>query len=309
MNPADASLEGRSIIVSRVFEAPVALVWKAWTTPSLIAKWWGPIGFTTEIEVMDVRPGGLWNHVMVGPDGTRFPNFIRFTEVVPHERICFENGGHQEGGPSVSFLATWTFEAIEIPKTKVTIHLLFPSAAERDRVARDFGAVEGAHQTLARLDEQLGELQPDEREITVTRIIDAPRDLVFRFWTEPALLSRWWGPSGFTIPLCEVDLRVGGAYRIVMRGPDNQDYPCVGVYREITPPERLVFTNNAEGADGSEVLTGLAQVSFQAVGDKTRLIVQTRARAMVPFARAYLTGMEAGWTQSIDRLQSALGSR
>jgi uncharacterized protein YndB with AHSA1/START domain len=99
-----------------------------------------------------------------------------------------------------------------------------------------------------------------------------------------------------------VDLRPGGAYRIVMRAPDGSEYPCQGVYREIFRPERLVFTNNAVGQDGSLVLEGLTTLLLEETGGKTTLTLRTKAKAVVDFARAYLTGMEAGWSQSLDKL-------
>ena len=145
-----------------------------------------------------------------------------------------------------------------------------------------------------------------EREVVITRIFDAPRALVFKAWTDPKHLKRWWGPKMFTNPVCEVDARVGGAWRIVMRGPDGVDYPCGGVYREIVEPERLVFTNIATDHDGNPILDGLTTVDFAEQGGKTKLTLTTRAVALVEYAAAYLQGMEAGWTQSLETLAEEL---
>src|SRR5579862_4597024 len=95
---------------------------------------------------------------------------------------------------------------------------------------------------------------PLEGEVTLTRIFDAPRELVFEAWTNPVHLQRWWGPHHFTNPVCEVDPKVGGAWKIVMRGPAGMEHTSQGVYREIVPPERLVFTNNALDKDGKLLL-------------------------------------------------------
>jgi len=292
----------REIVIARSFDAPRELVWHAWTDPEQVVRWWGPLGFTTTIEVMDVRPGGVWKHTMHGPDGTQFPNHCVFEDVVEHERIVFSNGGSRENGPQVNFVSTWTFEAVEAGKTRVTIRMVFPTVAERERVEKEFGAIEGGNQTLGRLAEHLADVQPVEREVVLTRVFDAPRELVFRVWTEREYLMRWWGPREFTNPTCEVDLRPGGLYRIVMRAPDGHEYPCQGVYKEIVRPERLVFTNNAVGQDGTTVLEGLTTVLFAEEGARTRLTMRTRAKAVVGFARAYLSGMEAGWSQSLDKL-------
>jgi uncharacterized protein YndB with AHSA1/START domain len=144
----------------------------------------------------------------------------------------------------------------------------------------------------------------DEREVTITRLFDAPRALVFRAWTDAAQLAQWWGPKGFTNPVCEFDPRVGGAIRIHMRSPDGAIYPMSGEVREIVPPERLVFTNNALDAAGHAIIEGLTTVTFAAEGGKTRLTLHTRGSAMTEQAVGYLKGMEMGWTQSIDKLQA-----
>jgi uncharacterized protein YndB with AHSA1/START domain len=127
---------------------------------------------------------------------------------------------------------------------------------------------------------------------------------VFRAWTEPAHLARWWGPQGFTNPVCEVDARVGGELRIVMRGPDGTDYPMRGVFREVVAPQRLVFTNFPVDARDRPLMDGLTTVTFAAEGGKTRLTIATRATGLAPVAARMLDGMQAGWTQSIDRLEA-----
>ncbi len=141
-----------------------------------------------------------------------------------------------------------------------------------------------------------------EREVTLTRIFDAPRELVFRMWTDPRHVAQWWGPQGFTNPVCEMDVRPGGALRIVMRAPDGVDYPMRGIFREVAAPERLVFTNVAVDAADNPLLEGLTTVTFAEHDGKTKLTLQTRAVGLVAAAGRMLDGMEAGWTQSIDRL-------
>lgn len=152
-SPTDTS--NREIVVSRTFDAPRELVWQAMTDPKHVTHWWGPRGFTTTTETMDVRSGGIWKHVMHGPDGTHYPNQSTFREVVKPERIVYSHGGKREGGPGTSFVATWTFEAVAAKKTKLTIRMVFPSPDARALVVREFGAIEGAKETLARLAEYL----------------------------------------------------------------------------------------------------------------------------------------------------------
>jgi uncharacterized protein YndB with AHSA1/START domain len=145
-----------------------------------------------------------------------------------------------------------------------------------------------------------------EREVVITRIFDAPRELVFKAWTDPKHVAQWWGPKGFTNPVCEMDVRPGGALRIVMRAPDGAEHPMKGVFREVVELERLVFTNVAVDTQGNHLLEGLTTVTFAEQGGKTKLTVRTSAAGLVSEAAQMLKGMEEGWTQSQDRLEAYL---
>ena len=147
---------------------------------------------------------------------------------------------------------------------------------------------------------------PKALEITITRVFDAPRELVWKAWTDPKHLAQWWGPKNFSNPVCEADARVGGKWHIVMRAPDGREHPCGGVYLEVVEPERLVFTNIATDGDGKPILDGLTTVIFEDLGGKTKLILRTGATAVVDYAAEYLKGMEMGWTQSLERLTEYL---
>ena len=142
--------------------------------------------------------------------------------------------------------------------------------------------------------------------IVITRMLEAPRELVWEAWTNPKLLAEWWGPRGFTNPVCEVNLRVGGALRIHMRAPNGTIFPMRGVFQEIVKPEKLVFTNIAVDSEDRPVLDGVTTVTFVDQGGRTELILKTWAVAMVDYAAAYLQGMETGWTMSIEKLAEML---
>ncbi|MGO8766942.1 MAG: SRPBCC domain-containing protein [Limisphaerales bacterium] len=133
-------------------------MWEAMTDPAHLVHWWGPRGFSTTIEKMEVRPGGEWKLVMHGPDGANYPNESVFKEVVKPERIVFSLGGRREGGPGTNFVATWTFDTVEGAKTRVSVRMVFPSTPDRDFVVKEFGAIEGGKQTLERLGEHLKEM-------------------------------------------------------------------------------------------------------------------------------------------------------
>ena len=139
----------REMVIERVIDAPQDLIFRAFTEADHVKHWWGPNGFTNTIHVMDVQPGGTWRFIMHGPDGTDYPNKIVYVEVSPPGRLVYEHSGERPDGP-VAFRSTITLEASGC-KTKVTLRVVFPNADEYQR-AKEFGAVEGGQQTLARLD-------------------------------------------------------------------------------------------------------------------------------------------------------------
>ena len=145
-------------------------------------------------------------------------------------------------------------------------------------------------------------VQANERTVVITRVFDAPRELVWKAWTDPRHMAQWWGPQGFTNPVCEMDVRPGGALRIVMRAPDGAEHPMRGVFREIVEPGRLVFTAAAEDENGNPLLEVLTTVTFAEQDGKTKLNVHARAVGLAVAAARMLEGMQAGWTQSLDRL-------
>ena len=144
----------REIAVTRIFNAPRELLFKVWTDPKHIAHWWGPRGFTTTIETMDVRPGGVWQFIMHGPDGVDYPNKIVYIEVTKPERLVYNHG--EEGQPGY-FQVTVTFED-QGGQTKLSMQMLFKTAEERDQVVKKYGAVEGLKQNMDKLGEYLAKV-------------------------------------------------------------------------------------------------------------------------------------------------------
>ncbi len=139
------------IVITRVFDAPREFVFKAWTDPKDVPQWWGPKGFTTTIHEMDVRPGGVWRFIMHGPDGTDYDNKIVFIEIVKPKRLVYPHGSDKEDEPG-QFRVTVTF-AEQGGKTRRTMRMVFKSAEERDKVVKEFNAIEGANQCMDRLEE------------------------------------------------------------------------------------------------------------------------------------------------------------
>jgi uncharacterized protein YndB with AHSA1/START domain len=146
----DLDTDPRSILGSRVFDAPRELVFAAFTDPKHLAQWWGPDGFTTTTHTFEFRAGGIWRFIMHGPDGRDYQNRITFDEIVPGERIRYRHGGGEDVEP-VQFTQSLTFEDLGNGKTRLNWHGTFPSAEARARVVKDYGADKGLAQTMARL--------------------------------------------------------------------------------------------------------------------------------------------------------------
>jgi uncharacterized protein YndB with AHSA1/START domain len=145
-------------------------------------------------------------------------------------------------------------------------------------------------------------------DLVMTRTFDAPRELVFKAWTDPKHVQQWWGPHGFTNPRCEVDARRGGAIHIDMRGPNGVVYPMKAVFEEVTEPERLVFVTSALDDRGNSMFDVRNTVIFADRRGKTELTLQARVVRATAVAPQYLEGMQVGWSQSLERLQAYVRS-
>ena len=146
-----------------------------------------------------------------------------------------------------------------------------------------------------------------KKELTLTREFDAPRELVFKAWTDPDLVRQWWGPNGVTNEVNEWNVIQGGNIDLVMIAGDElgdmagQHWPMTGEFKEVDVPEKIVFTGNAI-VDGKEVLQTLTSVTFEEVADKTTLTVHIQVTKTTPEAIGPLLGMEMGWNQQLDKL-------
>jgi len=137
-----------------------------------------------------------------------------------------------------------------------------------------------------------------ERELTITRVFAAPRALVFKAWTEPERVKQWWGPRGFTTLSCEMDLRPGGAWRTHSRSPEGKEYAEHGIFREIVPPERIVFTQAWEDTDGKPKHETLVTVTFTAQNGKTVLTFHQGVFESVSSRDSH----EEGWSSAFELL-------
>jgi uncharacterized protein YndB with AHSA1/START domain len=287
------------IILTREFDAPRELVYAMHTRPEHVKRWWGPSYITLSICEIDLRPGGEWRYVFAkgaGP-GMTFKGVYR--EVVPPERLVYTfifDVEHIRDHPA---LVTATFEERD-GKTTLTQTTRHDTFEARDGHLNS-GMEAGAKETMDRLEELLATMPT---QLVLTRIFDAPRELVFKAWTERDRVARWWSPKGFTNPVCEIDVRPGGKIKIHMRGPDGAIHPMEGEFKEIVAPERLVFRAWALNQRGERMFEMETTVIFAERGGKTEMKFETRAVKVTGEAAGPLSGMTQGWTESLERLKA-----
>jgi uncharacterized protein YndB with AHSA1/START domain len=145
-------------------------------------------------------------------------------------------------------------------------------------------------------------------EVTLTRLLDAPRALVFEVWTDPKHVAKWWGPKNFTSVVDKWEARPNGSIRLQMVTQNGFSHPMSGTFHEVTPPSRLVFTAVAEDEAGNRLLESRTTVTFEEQGGKTKLTVHANAVGFAPIAAQMLQGMEQGWSQSLERLDGAVAA-
>jgi len=260
----------KDLVLTRVFDAPRELVWRAWTDPKMLAIWWGPKGFTNPRCEVDVRRDGHIHIDMRGPDGTVYPMAGDYKEVVEPERLVFTSGALDKNGKLLfEFLNTITFEE-KTGRTTLTLHShLLNTTPGTERYLRGHKA--GWTLSLERLDQLVA--NTTDREIIVSREVDAPRELVWEAWTNPKHLAQWWGPVGFSTTITEMDVRVGGVFKQVMHGPDGTDYPNKSIFKEVVKPERIVYSH-AGGRKGAKGVHFISTWTFETVGKKTKVTIR-----------------------------------
>ncbi|MGB7281032.1 MAG: SRPBCC family protein [Candidatus Acidiferrum sp.] len=313
--PSGSSATGQAakeLLLTRILGAPRSLVFKAWTDRNHLARWWGPRGFTNPVCEIDVRPGGLIRIDMRGPDGMVYPMKGVFHEIVEPELLVFTSTALEDenGKPLFEILNTITFEDFH-GITKLTLHarLVTREFKMSPQVAAALSGMEqGWSESLYRLADEVDNISRyagADREIVISRLIDAPRALVFDAWTNAEHIGKWWGPHGFTTTTYGMDSRPGGEWRFVMHGPDGTDYKNKISYIEVLRPERLVYKH--EGREKDEAVKFQSTVTFTEQGNKTnvtlRMVFATAA------VRAFVIekhGAIEGGKQTLERLAQHL---
>ena len=305
------------IKITRVYDAPLAAVWDAWTDPEQVAKWWGPRGFTLTTHSKELKAGGQWHYTMHGPDGTDYPNRTTYLEVDRHKRLVYDHGATDDRPAlfrvSVAFTETGG-------KTRMDMTMTCPTPEETERtrkIIRDAGG----HSTWDRLAEYLRKQISNEEIFVIARSFAAPVERVYAAWTRPEQFCLWLGPKDSEMEYIDSDIEVGKtAFFKMTHGSGSILYGKM-TYLRMDRPDYLEYTQvfcDEEGnlAKHPEVPlwpdTMLTKVFFASEGGETTrvtVIWQPHGEVSREEIEAFVQlkgGITQGWTQAFDKLEGLL---
>lgn len=320
-------IAARTLVQARTLNAPRALVWQVWTDPKHLVQWWGPNGFTISSHEHNPAEGGLWRFRMHGPDGTEWPNRIEYTRLVEPERMEWLHGSDEE--PDM-FQVTVTMDDLGNGKTGLTMRHLFKTV-EGCEQAKAYGAIELGAQTIDKLEAELARMQnmPRVDELfSLTRQVNAPRQLVWSAFTRAEHLANWWGPKGPGLEVVQLNLRPGGIFHYAMVPPAGDDTYGTGggkaygrfLYREVDEPNRMVLISSFADADGNAIPAPfpgfpkeiLNTWTFTEEGGKTTIHLKGGPLNATPEERAFFSqmkgSMEQGFGGTFEKLDEYLAS-
>lgn len=307
------------IKIVRIYDAPVKIVWDAWTDSKQAAKWWGPRGFTITTHSKDLRAGGSWDYTMHGPDGTDWPNTTKYLEVEKYSKLVYDHGGNKNQAPLFRVTALFT-EIKGKTRLEMTMTLATPEAAEE---TRKFIKKAGGNSTWDRLAEYLAKETTNKDQFVINRSFDVSVDQMFELWTDTKHFAAWMGPAGSTMEFIKADIRPGGESLYMMSGAPGHKLYGKARYLEIEKPHRLVYTQEFCDQNGNTTRhpmsptwpeTMLTTVLFTEEGpNQTRVTLTWEAHGNVTaeelqtFIQAR-AGMTGGWTGSFDKLEEYAAS-
>lgn len=307
-----------TIYLTRLYKAPVKMVWEAWTDPKHVAQWWGPRGFTLTTHSKDLRAGGFWKYTMHGPDGTNYENHTKYYEVEKYSKLVYDHGAN-ETQPAL-FRVEVNFIDLK-DKTRMEMSMTFATA----QIAADskkFIKQAGGDATWDRLAEYLEKDSSGKENFVINRTFHAPLNLMTKMWTDPNHFSKWLAPTGFDMSFIRAEIKSGGSSFYFMENSAGLKMYGRANYREVSPTH-LQYTQ--EFCDEKENITRhpmaptwpatmlttvelieedaehtRVSITWEVVGDYTAVELETFIKGK--------PGMTMGWTGSFDKLEEYLAT-
>lgn len=307
-------VKSRTLGTTRIFNAPIDLVWKVWTEPVHLNNWWGPIGFNLTTHKHELKKDGEWSFIMHGPNGANFQNEIVYGEIVKHKSIVL----HHVSLPK--FTITATFTIINENQTQVDFMALFDEKKTVDAVI-DFavnGNVEHQMKFEIELAKLTGAVVPNM--FSISREFNASIDTMWKMFTDPMSMAAWYGPKEIKIGHCDMNFHRGGHYHFSMVSPDGNESWGKVRYVDIVKNTRLIYVNCFSNKEGEIVRHPMAPlmpkelltfVLFTPVSDnKTKIEIKwlpiNANLEEIKFFNDMHSSFNMGWSGSLDRLESIL---
>ncbi len=312
-----APLKPNELRLVRLYDAPVKVVWAAWTEDQHSSKWWGPRGFTLTTKTKNVTSGGKWTYTMHGPDGVDYPNTTIYHEVVPFQKLVYDHGGNEAQKPL--FQVRVTFEE-DNGKTLMDMTMAFDSE-EQARQLKRFIKDAGGDATWDRLAEYLAYLKSGTDRFVINRSFEAPISKVYEMWTNSTVFSQWLPPTGFTMEYFDSTIKEGETTFYKMTNGATVDHYGKMSYKKISPVHQLVYTQCFTDQTGKLTKPPfeahwpdmiISTVTFAEEGaDETRVTLEWEIQGTATDLERKVffdakAGMTIGFSGSFDKLEQLL---
>ena len=303
--------------ITRIFDAPCSRLWMAWTAPELLKKWRGPKYFTSPFCRLDLSVGGKYLFSIRDQDGKDYWTTGVYLQIMPESRLVYTDSFADENGNIVppahygmsvnmpmEMIVTAAFDDIG-GRTKMTLSQDgFP---EGDEIGF---ARAGWQQSFDKLEELTTGVkhteitaEPGKPELFVNHVFNAPLAKVYKVYTDPAVIPKWWGPERLTTKIEKLELYPGGAWRFVQKDRDGKECAFHGYYHEVMSNKRLVSTFESEGNPGHVILQ---TVTFEENKGKTKITEQGVFKSVADRDNMIKAGMDEGVYESSDRFSRLL---
>lgn len=299
--------------IKRIYDAPLTVVWDAWTDPEQVAQWWGPRGFSITTHSKDLKTGGHWHYTMHGPDGTDYPNKTTYLEVEKYKRLVYDHGANDTQPALFRVQVIFTEQDNQ---THMDMTMMVDSPEAMQQIKKIIKEANG-NSTWDRLGEYVEKETKGTEKFIINRSFDVDIHTMFEAWTDPVQIVAWSGPVGTQMEYIKVDIQSGGKAFYRMPFGEITIYGNVE-YLEVTPPKRLVYVQQFADENGNPgrhpmaptwPQSMLTTVSFHSEGpQQTRVTLEWEvsgdwsSEEMATFLNGK-SGMTQGWSGSFDKLE------
>lgn len=303
--------------LTRVYDAPVKMVWEVFTDPKHVGHWWGPRGFTLTTHSKDLKSGGHWNYTMHGPDGTDYENRTYYHEVEKHKKLVYDHGANENQPPL--FKVTVLFSESK-GKTTMEMTMALKSEEAAKEIAK-FIKMAGGNSTWDRLAEYLEKETSGKEKFFINRTFNADIGTLFEMWVNPKHFEKWLGPVGVSMKFLRADIQEGSSAFYRMTGDAGLEMYGQIEYLKINRPDLIVYNQQFADKNGNISRhphmptwpeTMQTTVRFIAESEnETRVTVEWEpvGKVSADELAAFIKergGMTQGWTGSFDKLEKLL---